>query len=115
MSEKSGVLLLVLLLACRCATGVKIATDAVPDERCTIVPAGSNGEQAAYRYGTALTVVYFGEKDWVAYTDKGFYDCTPGAERHLHFVRGIDVVSMKECRERYYVPGLRKIVAGGDR
>jgi hypothetical protein len=68
---------------------------------------------AASRYGDSIAVVYFGEKEWVVYTDKGCYDCTPGAERYFHLVCGLEVAPVDEYRVKCHVFGLRGIFMKG--
>jgi hypothetical protein len=65
--------------------------------------------EGSTRYGTSLCVTYFGEKDWVVYTDRGYFDCTPGAKKYFHFVKGIEVAGPDEYWDRYYTPGLREL------
>jgi hypothetical protein len=100
-----------ILLAGGCATGAAgITVDPAGNGASTsMIIAGTDCESGASRYGSTLTIVYVGEKDWVVYTDRGYFDCTPGAEKYFHFVSGTEVVDSRDIRERYRVPGLREM------
>lgn len=47
----------------------------------SVIIAGTDGESGLSRYGSTLTIVYFGVNYWIVYADRGYFDCTPGAEK----------------------------------
>lgn len=102
---------MIILVACGCATGANRAATVHSGRSvdAAVILARQDCEAGSSHYGKTLTIVCVGEKDWVVYTEKGYFDCTPGAEQYFHFVRGMEAASVEEYREQYHVPGLREI------
>ncbi|MCB0532876.1 MAG: caspase family protein [Saprospiraceae bacterium] len=52
------------------------------------------------------TLVAIDSTDWVVTTPSGLFDASPGAMKMMHYVVGLEVVSLDQLKERYYEPGL---------
>lgn len=53
------------------------------------------------------------EWDWAVVTPDGLWDASPGARKLMHFVIGLEAISLEQMKDVYYVPGLlQKIFAG---
>jgi len=60
-----------------------------------------------------ITLISFGKDDWVVTTLDGFFDCSEGAKKYIHFVKGTDVYELDQFFEDFYRPGLLAEVMSG--
>ena len=51
------------------------------------------------------TLISIGAQDWAVTTPSGLYDASPGAMKLMHYVVGMDVVTLRQIKERYWEPG----------
>ena len=52
------------------------------------------------------------DDDWVVTTPSGLFDASPGAMKGMHFMVGLEVVTLEQLKKRYYEPGLLAKVLG---
>lgn len=59
------------------------------------------------------TLISLDENDWAVVTPNGLFDASPEGRKLMHFIVGLETVSLEQMKDVYYVPGLlRKIFAG---
>jgi len=58
------------------------------------------------------TLVALGTSNWAVTTPQGLYDASPEAMKIMHYVAGMDVVLLRQIKERYLDPGLLAKVTG---
>jgi WD40 repeat protein len=59
------------------------------------------------------TLVSFDDGGWAAVTPGGLFDASPDSRRRMHYVVGLEAVTLDQMKDVYYAPGLlRKILAG---
>jgi WD40 repeat protein len=59
------------------------------------------------------TLIALDEREWAVVTPGGLWDASPGARKLMHFVIGLEAISLDQMKDVYYVPGLlQKIFAG---
>lgn len=58
------------------------------------------------------TLVSIGNSDWAITTPPGLYDASPAAMKRMHYVVGMDVVVLRQIKERFWDPGLMAKVTG---
>jgi hypothetical protein len=59
------------------------------------------------------TLVAFEDGGWAVVTPEGLFDASPDARRRLHYVVGLEAVTLEQMKDVYYVAGLlRKVMAG---
>jgi WD40 repeat protein/uncharacterized caspase-like protein len=60
------------------------------------------------------SLVALNKKDWTVITPDGLFDASPGARRLMHYVVGMESVTLDQMKDLYYVPGLlQKVMPGG--
>ena len=58
------------------------------------------------------TLVSIGNAEWAITTPPGLYDASPAAMKLMHYVVGMDVVVLRQIKERFWDPGLMAKVTG---
>lgn len=58
------------------------------------------------------TLASIGNSDWAITTPPGLYDASPAAMKLMHYVVGMDVVILRQIKERFWDPGLMAKVTG---
>jgi WD40 repeat protein/uncharacterized caspase-like protein len=58
------------------------------------------------------TLVSIDATEWSVTTPQGLYDATPEAMKKMHYVSGMDVVLLRQIKERYWDPGLLSKIMG---
>jgi WD40 repeat protein/uncharacterized caspase-like protein len=61
-----------------------------------------------------VTVVAFGDGQWLRVTPEGFFDASPNAAKYLTVVRGLDVYSIDQFYNQLYRPDLVREKLAGD-
>jgi WD40 repeat protein/uncharacterized caspase-like protein len=61
-----------------------------------------------------LTVLSFGEGEWIALTPEGFFDASPNGASYLSAVRGLEVYSVNQFYQSLYRPDLVREKLVGD-
>ncbi|NQT33887.1 caspase family protein, partial [bacterium] len=61
-----------------------------------------------YRELVRLTPV--GKRDWIITASGGFFDASPGAKEHIHFVRGYETYELNQFAEDFYRPNLLQMI-----
>lgn len=51
--------------------------------------------------------------DWSVVHSSGLFDASPGAMEKMYWVKGTEVIELSQLKERYYQPGLWKMVMEG--
>ena len=46
------------------------------------------------------------EKDWVIVTPEGLFDASPNGRKLMHYIVGLEPISLEQMKDAYYVPGL---------
>lgn len=78
---------------------------------------GANGALELYdvQSGKLLASLFaLDENDWAVVTPNGLFDASPGAKRLMHYVVGLESVSLEQMKEIYYVPGLLQKITRGE-
>lgn len=52
------------------------------------------------------SLVGFNDGGWAVVTPDGLFDASPEARRRMHFVLGLEAVTLDQMKDVYYVPGL---------
>lgn len=58
------------------------------------------------------TMVSIGSSDWAISSPSGLYDASTEAMKRMHYSVGMDVVSLRQIKERYWEPGLLAKITG---
>jgi WD40 repeat protein len=59
------------------------------------------------RNGTELaTLTLLDNKDWVVLSPDGRFDASPNAMKLMHYVYGLEVITLEQLKDAYYEPGL---------
>lgn len=58
------------------------------------------------------TLVAIGSSDWAISSPSGLYDASTEAMKRMHYTVGMDVVSLRQIKERYWEPGLLAKITG---
>ncbi|HUF05618.1 MAG TPA: WD40 repeat domain-containing protein, partial [Aridibacter sp.] len=58
--------------------------------------------------------VAFNGDDWAVTTPGGLFDASPGGRDTLHYVVGLETVTLEQMKEAYYVPGLLQKIFKGE-
>ncbi|MGH9883109.1 MAG: caspase family protein, partial [Pyrinomonadaceae bacterium] len=59
-------------------------------------------------------LVALDKDDWAVITTSGLFDATPGARKLMHYVVAMEVVTLEQMKNLYYLPGLLQKVMRGD-
>ena len=54
------------------------------------------------------------EDDWVVIDPEGRFDASPGAQKLMHFVVGLEPVDLEQIKDRYYTPNLLQRIFKGE-
>ena len=54
----------------------------------------------------AAGLVVLDENDWAVVTPEGLFDASAGGRKLMHYVVGLEPVSLEQMKDLYYVPGL---------
>lgn len=54
------------------------------------------------------------DNDWAVITPQGLFDASPGARKRIHYVVGLEPVSLEQMKELYYVPHLLSLILTGE-
>lgn len=88
----------------------------VTSDQKFMVKGGSGGRVSLYELSTGKLLAWLialTEIDWAVITPTGLFDASPGARKQMHYVIGLEAVTLNQMKEMYYVPDLlRKIVEG---
>jgi WD40 repeat protein len=60
-------------------------------------------------------LVAVGPNDWAIVDSEGRFDASPGGMELMHWVVGLDPISLAQLKERYYEPGLLAKILGFDK
>jgi WD40 repeat protein/uncharacterized caspase-like protein len=60
------------------------------------------------------SLIALDESDWAVVTPNGLFDASPGARKLMHYAVGMEVVTLDQMKDLYYVPGLLQKVMKGD-
>ena len=60
------------------------------------------------------TLVLFNQQDWAIVDPDGRFDASPGAEKFMHFVVGLEPVDLEQIKDRYYTPNLLQRIFKGE-
>ena len=60
------------------------------------------------------SLVAFGDGGWAVVTPDGLFDASAEARRKMHYVVGLEAVTLDQMKDVYYVPGLLRKVFAGD-
>jgi len=52
------------------------------------------------------------QDDWAVVDPAGRFDASPGAQKLMHFVVGVEPIALQQLKERYYEPGLLSKIFG---
>ena len=77
-----------------------------PDGRFLVGASGGVIKKWTVQTGESLSMIALGKRDFVAYNDEGLFECSQGAKKYIHFVRGEKVYQGKEYWDMFYSPGL---------
>ena len=61
-----------------------------------------------------LTLISIDENDWFVKTPEDLFDCSEGAKKYIHFVKGLEVYELDQFFEDFYRPGLLAQVLSGE-
>ena len=61
----------------------------------------------------SATLFSVGKADWAVKTRHGFFEFSEGANRHVYFVYGLDIIDIEQFFEDFYRPGLLAEVLSG--
>ena len=87
-----------------------------PDGRYVLL-ASNDSVVALYETDTGKEVVDLiavDESDWVVMTPDGCFDCSEGAKKSIHFVKGLEIYELDQFFEDFYRPGLLAEVLWGE-
>lgn len=65
--------------------------------------------------GLLVQLISVGGSDWAVVTPDGYFDCSEGAQRHMHFVQGTEIYNLDQFFEEFYRPGLLTEVLNRER
>lgn len=78
-----------------------------PDGKFIIAGSAGHTTKIWSRTGAVLaTLIAIDSTDWAVIHPSGLFDASPGAMRLMHYVEGLEVISLEQAKERYYEPGL---------
>ena len=55
---------------------------------------------------TAASLIALDETDWAVVTTEGLFDASPSGRKLMHYIVGLEPVSLEQMKNLYYVPGL---------
>ncbi|QQS40520.1 MAG: WD40 repeat domain-containing protein [Acidobacteriota bacterium] len=87
-----------------------------PVTRLTYSP-GVNGRLDLRRPGEngyLASLLLFLGNEWAVTTTGGLFDASPGGREMLHYVVGLETVTLEQMKEVYYVPGLLQKIFRGE-
>lgn len=58
------------------------------------------------------TLVAIDSTDWLVTSPSGLFDASPGTMRMMYYMVGLEIIDLKQLKERYYEPGLLAKVLG---
>ncbi|HEX5706735.1 MAG TPA: caspase family protein, partial [Pyrinomonadaceae bacterium] len=58
------------------------------------------------------SLVSLDEDDWVVFTPDGRFDASDGAQKLMHYVHGLEVITLEQLKAAYFEPGLLAKLAG---
>ena len=70
---------------------------------------GSNGRLDLYnlkKNKLEASLITLDEKDWAAITPNGLFDASPNGRKLMHYIIGLEPVSLEQMKDLYYIPGL---------
>ena len=88
----------------------------IPDGRYQI-KGKRNGKLDLFELKTGkllVSLIAIDENDWAAIDPDGRFDASPGAQKLMHFVVGLEPVDLEQIKDRYYTPGLLRRVMQGE-
>jgi WD40 repeat protein len=78
---------------------------------------GSNNSEfklLSFTTGKELISFYMVDStDWSVVHSSGLFDASPGAMEKMYWVKGMEIIELSQLKERYYQPGLWKMVMTG--
>ena len=60
------------------------------------------------------SLIALDENDWVVIDPDGRFDASPGAQKLMHFVVGLEPVDLEQIKDRYYTPNLLQRIFKGE-
>jgi len=91
------------------------AVDFSPDNRF-IVTGSWDGTAKLWKVSSgneSATLFSIGKGDWAVKTQEGFFEFSEGANRHVYFVYGLDIIEIEQFFEEFYRPGLLAEILSG--
>jgi len=70
---------------------------------------GVNGKLDLYEVKTGkmlASLIALDEEDWAVVTPDGLFDASPKARQLMHYIIGLEPISLAQMKDVYYVPGL---------
>lgn len=61
------------------------------------------------------TLIPLDENDWVVVTSDGRFDASPNAMKLMHYVYGLEVITLEQIKDAYYEPGLLAKLIGSSK
>lgn len=78
--------------------------------------ATNNSELKLISFSTGREIISFymvDSTDWSVVHASGLFDASPGAMEKMYWVKGNEIIELSQLKERYYQPGLYKMVMTG--
>ncbi len=78
--------------------------------------ASNNSELRLISYSSGKEMIRFymvDSTDWSVVHESGLFDASPGAMEKMYWVKGAEVIELSQLKDRYYQPGLWKMVMEG--
>lgn len=78
---------------------------------------GGDGRLNLYEFKThklLASLIALGEEDWAVITPDGLFDASAGARKSMHYIVGLEPVSLEQMKGAYYVPGLLSKIFDGE-
>jgi WD40 repeat protein len=78
--------------------------------------ASNNSELRLISYSSGKEMISFymvDSTDWSVVHASGLFDASPGAMEKMYWVKGIEIIELSQLKDRYYQPGLWKMVMDG--
>ncbi len=60
------------------------------------------------------SLIALDKDDWAVVTPDGLFDASPGARKLMHYVVGLEPITLEQMKDVYYVPGLLQEIFRGE-
>jgi WD40 repeat protein/uncharacterized caspase-like protein len=88
----------------------------VTSDQKFMVKGGSGGKVSLYDVASGKLLAWLialSEKDWAVITPAGLFDASLGARKQMHYVIGLEAITLEQMKDLYYVPSLLSIIFKG--